>query len=218
MQSLEHVLPRFVLGCTDSLHVSHTPYPCLQIMLIPGVEMSGTTSQAHECSVRPQNMAKLAGLHTNCACNLGLMSATIFVTLQLVQTCPHQIEFLVFVLRVNQAECWFHNALKVFREFTTIAKEFGVWSVWLLWGKPSQPQGMTRKPALRVVSCLPWRPVVVSGSVWQSGLLFPGLSPCLPPLCLSWRQIIDQHHGILSVERNHKWASVCTCTETFSSI
>lgn len=55
----------------------------------------------------------------------GLMSTVVCVTVYLVQTCPHQIEFLVFVLVINQAESWFQDILKIGREFTAV-------NVWLL--------------------------------------------------------------------------------------
>lgn len=72
---------KFVTGHTGPLDISHPPHLCLQIMLIPGVEMSEMTSWAPECSLRPQNLAKLAGLYVNGAYNFGLISTMVFVTI-----------------------------------------------------------------------------------------------------------------------------------------
>lgn len=46
---------------------------------------------------------KLTDMFVSCACNVGLLSTKVFVTIQLVQTHPNQIQFLVFIL-VNQVE------------------------------------------------------------------------------------------------------------------
>lgn len=43
--------------------------------------MSEMTSWAPECSLRPQNLAKLAGLYVNGAYNFGLISTMVFVTM-----------------------------------------------------------------------------------------------------------------------------------------
>lgn len=120
----------------------------------------------------------------------GLMSTVVCVTVYLVQTCPHQIEFLVFVLVINQAESWFQDILQIGREFTAV-------NVWLL----QRSRIHTREWAEGPPRVLP-----LSGAparLWACLAVGPcprGVSSCVPSAC-SVDKSEWSKHGVLSVER-----------------
>lgn len=146
------------------------------------------TSWAPDCMLSPRDIQQ-SQLATHEWCLFfGLMSVTIW----LVQTRPHQIEFLVFVLVINQAESWFQDILKVGREFTAV-------NVWLLQRSRSQTREWAEGlPRVLSLSGGPAR-------LWACLAVGPLSQRCLPmcPFCLFGRQVrVKQSWGVVCGENS----------------